>query len=283
MRGKWIRGILLAVLLTGAGGCSTIDLVTGRRTRNMYTMDEDISLGRSVMQQSTEEMRKAGVPINQDTRQLEKIRTIAHKIVAVSHMPTMPVDVVLFQTGIVNAAAAPGGEIMVFSGLYDGRDALVHGDDELAAVLAHEVAHVTCRHTTEAMTRQAPVNILLMAGAIYAGVKEDSDVGLAVGAAFLLYNGLWVPKYSRHDEAEADAVGLTYMAKAGYDPRAAIRIWDRAAAKNTTPNWLNFLSDHPADSNRKKALTKLLPQAMEEYAKVHGGYPPDYVPPPDKR
>jgi predicted Zn-dependent protease len=155
---------------------------------------------------------------------------------------------------------------------------LVADEDELAAVIGHEIAHVTCRHTTEEMTRQLPMQLILMGGAIYAEAKGDDDLALALGAGFLVYQGLILPKYSRTDEAEADAVGLMYMAKAGYDPRAAVRIWQRAAERESDPGLFAMFSSHPTNKARRKALEARLPEAMEEYRKTTGRYPDGYSP-----
>lgn len=254
-----------------ATGCTSVDLVNGKRVQNMYLVEEDIKLGQDYMKQTVTEMEKMGVPINADSRQVAKLRKITRDIAAVSHKPDLPFEVTLFHTGIVNAAAAPGGQMMVFEGLYTGKDALVNDDDELAAVIGHEIAHVTCRHTTERLTSQMPVNMLLLAAAIYAEVKEDEDVASAVDAAFFLYHGVWVPRYSREDELEADAVGLLYMAKAGYDPRAALRIWERGMKKETVPSWLNALAggSHPTDRQRYEAMQRQLSDALQAYQATH--------------
>ena len=128
------------------------------------------------------------------------------------------------------------------------------------------------------MTRQLPMQILLIGGAIYAEAKGNDDLALALGAGFLVYQGLILPKYSRTDEAEADAVGLLYMARAGYDPRAAVRIWERAAERENDPGLFAMFSSHPSNKARRKALHDMLPKAMEEYRKATGRYPDGYQP-----
>ncbi len=268
---------LLFPLLLSA--CSTVDLVTGRKVQNMYLIEDDIQMGREVMADTVKTMRDEGVPLNANKKKVKQVEEIVRKIAAVSHLPDLPYEVVVFETNIVNAAAAPGGQLMVFSGLYDPEKGLVADEDELAAVIGHEIAHVTCRHTTESMTKQLPMNLILMGGAIYAEASGNDDLALALGAGFLAYQGLVLPKYSRTDETEADAVGLMYMAKAGYDPRAAVRLWKRAAEREGESGLFGFMSSHPSNSNRYKALQAQLPEAMEEYRKAKGHYPEDYSPP----
>lgn len=268
---------LLVPLL--AASCATVDPVTGRKVNNMYLIEDDIQLGQQVMADTVKTMREQRVPINADRTRVREVEDMVRRISQVSHLPNLPYEVVVFQTNIVNAAAAPGGKIMVFSGLYDAKKGLVRDEDELAAVLGHEIAHVTCRHTTESLTRGMPMNLVLLGASIYAEAKGKEDLALALGAGFLVYQGLLLPKYSRKDEAEADAVGLVYMAKAGYDPRAAIRLWQRASERQRDPGLFAIFSSHPTNKDRYKALQKRLPAAMAEYAKVKGGYPADYQPP----
>lgn len=271
--------LLMATLLPlFTAACASIDPVTGRQVQNMYLIEDDVQMGRQVMADTVKTMREGGVPLNANRTRVKQVETIVKRIAAVSHLPELPYEVTVFETNIVNAAAAPGGQIMVFSGLYDAKKGLVADEDELAAVLAHEIAHVTCRHTTEEMTRQLPMQILLIGGAIYAEAKGNDDLALALGAGFLVYQGLILPKYSRTDEAEADAVGLLYMAKAGYDPRAAVRIWERAAERENDPGLFAMFSSHPSNKARRKALHDMLPKAMEEYRKATGRYPDGYQP-----
>ena len=280
MRTKLFRCLkmVLAVMPLFTASCASIDPVTGQTVRNMYLIEDDIQMGRQVMADTIKSLREEGVPLNADRKRVAQVDRVVKRITAVSHLPELPYEVVVFETNIVNAAAAPGGQIMVFSGLYDPEIGLVADEDELAAVIGHEVAHVTCRHTTESMTRQLPIQLILMGGAIYAEAKGNDDLALALGAGFLVYQGIILPKYSRTDEAEADAVGLMYMAKAGYDPRAAMRLWKRAHEREGDPGLMGLFSSHPSNKTRFKALEELMPQAMEEYRKATGRYPEGFSP-----
>ncbi len=271
-------GGLSAFLLVVA--CATTDFVTGQKVNNMYSVEEDVQLGSEVLQQSMAEMEKEKVPIDRDKRKLNQIQEIVGKLSLVSHMPDLPYEVHLFEDDkIVNAMCAPGGKVMVFSGLYHGKDAIVHNEEELAIVLGHELAHATCRHTTESITREMPINLLLLAGGLYAESQDNRDVATAIGAAFVLVQGVWFPKYSRRDEAEADAVGLMYAARAGYDPRAAPRLWKQVyEEQGDSPALLKFMSSHPSNKDRWKALEKQLPAALLEYEKATGK-PAGSIPP----
>ena len=270
----------LAIALLLLTGCTSPDPVTRQNVWNMYSLDDDIQLGQSALQANTEEMQKSDVPINEDAERVAQLNEIVSRIAAASDLPQLPYTVTLYHTNIVNAAAAPGGSMMVFEGLYDPEEGLVdpNDEDELAAVMAHEIAHVNCRHVTERLTRISSAAILTEVVAAIAqsqGQKDVADItrGVFVGGAAII-----VPMYSRKDEAEADRVGLFYMAKAGYDPRAAARLWKKAAERKGDNESTSIFSTHPADENRQKELMKLMPYAMEEYARSTGGYPPDYRP-----
>ncbi|MFA7256987.1 MAG: M48 family metallopeptidase [Kiritimatiellales bacterium] len=248
-------------------GCTTMDAVTGQQTRNFYSLQQDVEIGSQVYDETVAEMRKQGVPINADAARVAQLKEMVRRISSISALPDLPYDVTLIQTNVVNAMAAPGGKIMVYEGLWNPKDGLVKDDDELAAVLAHEIAHVNCRHSTEAMTRAMPVNLAAAGFMVWAEGKEHQKMMqiFAAGGLFI-YNGMWMTRYSRMDETEADSVGLMYMAKAGYDPRTALRIWERAAQKRTGADPASSIfSTHPADSVRLQNLRAQLPAALAAY------------------
>ena len=272
--------VLAALLLSS---CSTVDAVTGKGVYNMYTVNDDIQLGKEAMTANLEALEKEGTRVDADPVQVTKLNEMMQKIIAVSDMPQLPYRVTLIHTNVVNACAMPGGQMIVFQGLYDGKDALVKDDDELAAVMAHEIAHVNCRHTTEEMSKIMAAAAVVEIVAAVADSNDQSDLATAIRAVFVVGSSLWVPMHSRADEAEADRVSLFYMAKAGYDPRAAPRIWQRVYQKEQEEpglldKALSIFATHPSDKSRFKALSGYVPYAMEEYAKATGHYPKDYNP-----
>jgi predicted Zn-dependent protease len=270
------------LLLVGVSGCAT-DPVTGKSAYNIYTLDDDIKIGTQGLAANIKQMQqgKQRVRLNADPAKVAQLNEIIRRLGAVTHYPNLPYSVTLFHTDAVNAAAFPGGPMMVFAGLYDPQKGLVRDEDELAAVMAHELAHVNCRHTTRRMSVVTPVAVVAEIGVAVLEAKDQQKWAQVLAAGFVVSGALLLPAYSRKDEAQADAVGLLYMAKAGYDPRAAPRIWQRAMQQGGKHGGggFNVFSDHPSDQARYEALQKLLPGALAEYAKVHGGYPPDYTPP----
>ena len=264
MKKIFLLGIVSAGLLLS--GCSTIDPVTGQQTRNFYSVQKDVEIGSQVYSETLAEMKQRGVPVNADAARAAQLKEMVRRIKSVSALPDLPYEVALIQTNVVNAMAAPGGKIMVYEGLWDPQKGLARDDDEIAAVIAHEIAHVNCRHSTEAMTRQMVPSLMFMGGAMIAQAKDRDDIAYALSGTFVLYNGIWVTRYSRKDEIEADSVGLMYMAKAGYDPRAALRIWERASQhRNGGDSGSSIFSTHPSDSTRLQNLRTQLPAAITAY------------------
>jgi predicted Zn-dependent protease len=258
-----------AALLAALGsGCTTTDYVTGQRVRNMYSLDEEVRMGGQYYTEMIGELKKDKAPVNQDAARVALVREITSNIVAVAHITNLPYKATYVgDPDLVNAYALPGGNIMVFEGIWDPKEGLVRTVDELAAVVAHELAHVNCRHSTEAMTRQMLPNLLLTGGLIWASLEDKDDMQLLFGGLMLVHNGLIVTRYSRKDELEADRVGMMYMARAGYNPAAAPRVWERlaGASDNQVNQALSIFSTHPRDYLRAQELRKSLPEARALY------------------
>lgn len=265
---NWIRLGLAAVLLALGAGCATTDYVTGDSVNNIYSLDDEVQMGQQYYTQMVGELKKQNAPVNQDPARVALVRDITRQIVTYAHITNLPYRAThVSDPEMINAYALPGGNIMVFEGLWDPKEGLVQTVDELAAVIGHEIAHVNCRHSTEAMTRQLAPNLLLTGAMIYAAIEEDEDMQLIVGGTMVAYNGLVVTMYSRKDELEADRVGMMYMAQAGYNPQAAVRVWERLAggSDNQFKKALSIFSTHPRDYKRVQELRKHLPEAMALY------------------
>jgi len=259
--------LFLLIMLISLAGCSTYNSFVESTTPYLFSPSDEIKLGSQVFAQTRTSMKEQGVPRNANPTQVKKIRDMVKRIAAVSDQPNFPYEVDVYSTNIVNAMAAPGGKIIVFEGLWDPQKGLAKTDDEIAAVLAHEIAHVTSHHSAEAMTSNMILGGSLAVAAAIAQSKEADTASNILGGAFIAYEGLLVTKFSRRNEFEADHLGMMYMAKAGYDPHAAVRIWERAANKGPGGSPLDMISTHPNDSARLQALRKQLPAAMDEYKK----------------
>jgi predicted Zn-dependent protease len=160
----------------------------------------------------------------------------------------------------INAFCMPGGKIAFFTGILD---TLKLSDDEVAVVMGHEIAHALREHARERIAKsqitQLGANLLgeLVGGGRYAG-------------AFQLGGNLLSLKFSRDDESEADVVGLDLAARAGFDPRAGVSLWQKMTAANRAAP-LEFLSTHPAGEHRIQEIERHLPEVMPLYQKTRRG------------
>lgn len=166
----------------------------------------------------------------------------------------------LFKDSSVNAWAMPGGGVGVYTGIVP----YTQNDTGLAVVMGHEIAHVVAQHGDERMSQMLLVEFGGAALSVALANKPALTQQLAL-AAFGMGSqvGVILP-YSRIEESEADRLGLIFMAMAGYNPNAAVPFWKRmmCASKGAPPE---FLSTHPSDANRIKAIEKEIPEAMKYY------------------
>jgi len=165
-------------------------------------------------------------------------------------------EVVVFEDATPNAFALPGNKIGIHSGMLK----LVNNQDQLAAVVGHEIGHVLAKHSNERASQEMVVNQgmnMVQAVAAPQSALGQTAVGLlGVGAQY----GILMP-YSRVHESEADIIGVDLMAKAGFDPRQSISLWqimDQAAQAQP----IEFMSTHPSHATRIQDLEKHMPQAM---------------------
>ena len=202
--------------------------------------------------------------------QLQRIQGIAKKLIpfALRWNPRAAQwkwEVVLLKSGQVNAFCMPGGKIAFYTGILDK---LKMTDDEIALVMGHEIAHALREHGRERMAKSTMANV---AGALAgAGMSKwlgvDPRISNQVAGAGAK---LAVLKFSREDETEADVVGLDIAARAGFDPRAGVLLWQKMGLvnKGAPPQWL---STHPAGDNRIQEIRKHLPEVMPLYASTRG-------------
>ncbi|MBW4891414.1 M48 family metallopeptidase [Mucilaginibacter sp. HMF5004] len=166
----------------------------------------------------------------------------------------------LIQSKEVNAWCMPGGKVAVYSGILP----VTQNDAGLATVLAHEIGHAVAHHSAERISQQM---VAQGVGGIL-GASTTGGTATAINQLYGIGGGLVLLSYSRNQESEADRLGLTFMAMAGYDPHEALNFWNRmmTASKNGggTPE---FLSDHPSDQKRITDIQARLPEAMKYYTK----------------
>jgi predicted Zn-dependent protease len=167
----------------------------------------------------------------------------------------------LIKDSSVNAWAMPGAKVAVYSGILP----VTRGDQGLAVVMGHEIAHVVANHGNERMSQALLAQMGGMALSV-ALSEQPAQTQNIFAAAFGLGTqvGILLP-YSRLQESEADHLGLIFMAMAGYDPRGAVEFWQRMAAQKGGGSPPEFLSTHPTSSTRIENIKSLLPEAMKYY------------------
>jgi predicted Zn-dependent protease len=261
-----LSAALLALVLL-ATGCSTVP-ETGRRQLMLVSPAEEAGMGLEAFAQ----LKKAEkVSTDDDTHaRIQRIgRRIAQSVGR--ELPNAQWEFVVFESDQLNAFALPGGKV----GIYIGLIKLAENDDQLAAVIGHEVAHVTSRHGAERTSQNlavAGVGFLAQVGMDAKDVDPAKRNAILAAYGVGASVGLMLP-YSRLHETEADAVGLRFAAGAGYDPRAAAAFWLRMAAANkgrVRPP--EFLSTHPAEVTRIKSLQELAPRYLPLYESARVRY-----------
>ena len=210
------------------------------------------------------EAQKKGL-LNRNPQQVQRVRTIAQRLIPQTRVfrqdaPGWAWEANVLTSKDVNAWAMPGGKMAVYTGLIERLNAT---DDELAAVMGHEIAHALREHARERIARQMSTQAASTIGSIaiqiLTGVQLDPQITGTVGqAAFVLPN-------SRENEQEADTIGVELMARAGYDPRAALSLWQKmgqAAGGGGPPE---FLSTHPSGATRLRDLQVYVDKVMPLY------------------
>ena len=219
-------------------GCA-VNPVTGQNQLMLISPAQESQIG---AQYAPEIEKQLGGRIENKTLQ-NYINGVGRNISRISHMPDLDFSYVALESDIVNAMALPGGYVFITKGMLEKLDS----EAQLAAILAHETAHVTARHSAQAMTTQIGMNIILST------VSQKTSAGAMdiarIGSQLI---GL---KYSREHETQADTVGLDYLVKAGYAPFAAVETMEMLQKQNEVRP-IEFFSSHPNPGNRKEILLR---------------------------
>lgn len=230
--------------------------------RKQYTIVPDSEMNQ-MGAQAFEDM-KATKTIERDPRTVAYIQCLAKNITEQVKDEIDPAswEVVTFRDKAVNAFALPGGKIGVYTGIIP----VAKTPSQLAAVMGHEVAHVIARHGNERVSQAMTAEL----GMSIAGVKQKS-----YGFIIQLLAGGGLMAFSREHESEADIIGLHYMAKAGFDPRESVTLWQNMAKASGGRSAPEILSTHPSNETRIKQLQERMPEAMQmyEHARSQGKNP----------
>lgn len=204
--------------------------------------------------------------LNRDQAMLRRVRTIASRIEPQTRAfradaPGWQWEVNVISSDELNAFCMPGGKIMVYSGLINQ---LRLSDNEIAVVIGHEIAHALREHSREQVSQAMAAQTAIGLGAALLGLGDG-----AAGLANTGYSALIATRFSRNDESEADRIGLELTARAGYDPRAGVTLWQKMINASQGGRPPEFLSSHPTESSRVQQIQQLLPTVMPLYNASH--------------
>ncbi|KPF70073.1 peptidase M48 [beta proteobacterium AAP99] len=220
-------------------------------------------MGAQQFAQMSADARNKGALLPRDHPQVQRLDAIAKRMLPFAprwneRARQWPWEVQVFNSPQINAFCMPGGKIGFYTGILDK---LKLTDDEVGMIMGHEVAHALREHARERMAKQAGMSLGASAISSLFGLGDLGRLGVDFGANLL------ANKNSREDETEADVVGLDLAARAGFDPRSGVVLWQKMAlaAGGSPPQWL---STHPAGENRIAEIKRRLPQVMPLYAQT---------------
>lgn len=254
--------LVVAAMLLSFAGCSNDDEGVGKESRFAKLVPAE-SIENAANQKYHEMLllaRQQNALFPPQDPQLVRLVNIARRVIpyALTWNPRAKQwrwEVNLINAKELNAVCMPGGKIVFFSAIIDK---LKLSDDEIAIVMGHEAAHALREHARARMGKTAATGLFANLLSQLLGLNSTGDQLLNMG------NQLLNLKFSREDETEADVVGMELAARAGYDPRAGITLWQKmGAATNGAPP--EFVSTHPADSTRIKKIEANLPKVLPLY------------------
>src|SRR6266511_5677421 len=236
---------LTALAGLGALACAT-NPATGSRQLMLISESQEISMGREYDQEVA-----ASIGLYPDSGLQRWIQQFGARLAATSERPNLPWTFHVVDDPVVNAFALPGGFIFVTRGILGH----LRSEAQLAAVVGHEIGHVTARHTVNQLSKQQLAQVGLTVGSIVSPEFERFG-GLASAALGVLFL-----KYSRDHESQADELGLRYLRRGGYDPREmpdVFTLLDRVSQGSGGGRVPEWLATHPAPANRRERIVQLI-------------------------
>ncbi len=249
------RYIALTLIITVLSSCATSP--EGRKQFKLIPEDQMNDMG----VQSFEQIKQQ-TPLSKDQNINQYVLCIANKIIPGVQQNPDPKqwEVQVFDDDQANAFALPGYKIGVYTGLLK----YAKNQDQLAAVMGHEVAHVIAKHGNERVSGQIATQAGLdLASAVLGGTQDSNNAMILAGLGLGVQYGITLP-FSRSHESEADLIGLDLMAKAGFNPEESVTLWQNMSqASGASPP--EFMSTHPSNETRIKQLKERIPKANIAY------------------
>lgn len=261
------RILVLLISMLALSSCQTVQTTSSGAVgveRKQHMMVSSAQMDQAAAQSYAQTMQQAQAKglLNRDPAQLNRVRTVAQRLIPAAGVFRPDAlrwrwEVNVITSKEINAWCMAGGKIAVYTGIID---ALQLTDDELAAVMGHEIAHALREHSREKASQQMAQNAVIGIGAAILGVGEGV-ANLASMAAQVTYG---LPN-SREFEREADYIGVELAARAGYNPRAAVTLWQKMARATGGGGGPVFLSTHPTPQDRMQDLAKYAEVVMPLY------------------
>ena len=262
---RLLAAILIGLWLAVLSGCATTTTggaVGANRSQLMLISSEQLeqTAAQGYTKMKADATEKGA--LNQDIKLLQRVQAIARRIepqtgVFRRDAPGWKWEVNIIDSDQLNAFCMPGGKIMFYSGLINR---LRLTDEEIAVVMGHEIAHALREHSREQVSQAIAAQAAMGVGSALLGLGQNAAQLANVG-----YEALIATHFSRTDEAEADRIGLELTARAGYNPRAGVTLWQKMMNASGGSQPPEFLSSHPADSTRVQQIESLLPVVMPLY------------------
>jgi predicted Zn-dependent protease len=263
--------VTAAFLVSMLPACQTVEttkpgVVGVDRTQRFMVSSEQVNQSaEQAYAQMMQEAQKKGV-LNRDTAQLERVRRIAARLIPAANTfrqdsAQWKWEVNLISSNEVNAWVMPGGKMAINTGLIQQLNA---SDDELAAVMGHEIAHALREHGRERASQQMAQQLGISLGAAVLGLGD-----IAVQLSQTILDVTFNLPHSRTDETEADRIGVELAARAGFDPRAAVSLWQKMG-KLSASRPPQILSTHPSPETRLEDLQAYAQKVMPLYEARRG-------------
>lgn len=269
------RAVALGLISSAVvlGGCASVQTTSSGaigvdRQQYMSSMVSEAALQQEAAQQYSALLgqAKAQGALDRNAAQTKRVQTISQKLIRQAGVfrpdaANWNWDVHVLSADEVNAWCMPGGKIAVYTGLIDK---IQPTDAELAAVIGHEMAHALREHAREQVSQQMVTNMGLSVLSAVTGGGATADLGGA------LSNVMFTLPNSRTHETEADRIGVELAARAGYDPRAAVTLWQKMGALGGGGGQPEFLSTHPSAASRIADLTEAANKVLPLYQQAGG-------------
>ena len=258
---QYIKYTILSLIFTLVFlGCNAKAPITGRSQMIMISPQQELALG---MQSAKEVLKKSKLSTNRNY--INRVNRVGRRIAAVSGQKNYKWKFyVIDDAKTANAFVLPGGQVFFYTGILK----YMSNDDEIAAVMAHEVGHALARHAAERISTQQLAALggqILQVGLGTNGVSAGNTNAIMQAFGIASQLGVILP-YSRTQEYEADHIGLVLAARAGYNPNGALTFWSKFI-KNNSKRSPEYFSTHPDPRNRIARIKSLMPEVMPIYEK----------------